>query len=68
MEQQSSSSQAGQQQQVPREAKLVSLLLSSSGVTECEPKVIQQLIEFMYRTNISCVPSMGASDSKFVLA
>lgn len=55
MEQQPSSSQAGQQQQVPREAKLVSLLLSSSGVAECEPKVIQQLIEFMYRTSMGRV-------------
>lgn len=36
-------------EQVPREAKLASLLLSSSGVSECEPKAIQQLIEFMYR-------------------
>lgn len=52
MEQQqpSTTPQTGQQQQqVPREAKLVSLLLSSSQVNECEPKVIQQLIEFMYR-------------------
>jgi hypothetical protein len=37
-------------EQVPREAKLASLLLSSSGILECEPKVIQQLLEFMYRT------------------
>lgn len=37
------------EQQIPREAKLVSLLLSSSGINECEPKVIQQILEFMYR-------------------
>jgi len=36
--------------QVPKEAKLVSLLLTSAGVPECEPKVIQQLIEFMFST------------------
>lgn len=35
--------------QVPKEAKLASLLLSSCGVSECEPKVIQQLLEFIYR-------------------
>lgn len=34
---------------VPREAKVASLLLNASGVNECEPKVIQQLLEFMYR-------------------
>lgn len=34
---------------VPREAKLVSLLLSSCGVGDCEPKVVQQLMEFMHR-------------------
>lgn len=44
-------------EQVPKEAKLVSLLLTSAGVPECEPKVIQQLIEFMFsidsRTSLS---------------
>lgn len=34
---------------VPKEAKLVSLLLSSAGVSECQPKVIPQVIEFIYR-------------------
>jgi len=35
--------------QIPREAKLASLLLNAHGVTECEPKVIQQILDFMYR-------------------
>lgn len=39
-------------EQVPKEAKLVSLLLTSAGVPECEPKVIQQLTEFMFSNNI----------------
>jgi hypothetical protein len=30
----------------------MSLLLCSSGISECEPKVIQQLLEFMYRMGI----------------
>lgn len=34
---------------MPREAKVASLILHASGVNECEPKVIQQLLEFMYR-------------------
>ena len=34
--------------QVPKEAKIVSLLLNSSGIQECEPKVVQQLMEFMF--------------------
>lgn len=36
-------------EQIPREAKLISLLLTSAGVPECEPKVIPQLLEFMFR-------------------
>lgn len=35
-------------EQVPREAKLISILLTHAGVPECEPKVIQQLSEFMF--------------------
>lgn len=36
--------------QVPKEAKIASLLLNSSGIQECEPKVVQQLMEFMFST------------------
>lgn len=35
-------------EQVPKEAKIASLLLNSSGIQECEPKVVQQLMEFMF--------------------
>ena len=38
--------------QVPKEAKIASLLLNSSGIQECEPKVVQQLMEFMFSTII----------------
>lgn len=34
--------------QVPKEAKIASLLLNSSGIQECEPKVVQQLMEYMF--------------------
>lgn len=35
--------------EIPRDAKIVSLILKSIGIDECEPKVIQQFLEFMYR-------------------
>jgi transcription initiation factor TFIID subunit 9B len=34
---------------VPREAKVVSLILRSLGIEECEPKVILQILEFAYK-------------------
>lgn len=37
-------------EQIPKEAKTVSLLLSTSGITECEPKVISFLMEFIQST------------------
>lgn len=49
---------------VPKEAKLVSLLLSSAGIGECQPKVIHQIIEFIFRTlrnswNLKTYSSLG---------
>ncbi|KAJ3184218.1 Transcription initiation factor TFIID subunit 9B [Geranomyces variabilis] len=35
--------------QLPRDAKLVSLLLQSMGVEDYEPRVVPQLLEFMHR-------------------
>ncbi|TBU10271.1 subunit 9 of transcription initiation factor IID [Hamiltosporidium tvaerminnensis] len=35
--------------QAPRDAKVVSLILRSLGIEECEPKVIIQLLEFAYK-------------------
>ena len=34
---------------LPKDAKIISLLLKNHGIEECEPKVIQMLIEFGYR-------------------
>lgn len=34
---------------LPKEAKIISLLLKNHGIDECEPKVVQQLIDFGYR-------------------
>lgn len=34
---------------LPRDAKIISLLLKNHGIDECEPKVIQMLIEFAYK-------------------
>eukprot|EP01104_Vermistella_antarctica_P001310 TRINITY_DN11366_c0_g1_i1.p1 TRINITY_DN11366_c0_g1~~TRINITY_DN11366_c0_g1_i1.p1 ORF type:complete len:172 (+),score=41.79 TRINITY_DN11366_c0_g1_i1:112-627(+) len=34
---------------VPRDAKTIALILASMGVEEYEPRVVNQLLEFMYR-------------------
>lgn len=33
----------------PRDAKIISVILRSLGIEECEPKVIIQLLEFSYK-------------------
>jgi Transcription initiation factor IID TAFII31 subunit len=33
--------------QIPKEARIISLLLANSAVTECEPKVVSFLMEFI---------------------
>lgn len=33
----------------PRDAKIISIILRSLGIEECEPKVIVQLLEFAYK-------------------
>lgn len=33
----------------PRDAKVISMILRSLGIEECEPKVIIQLLEFAYK-------------------
>lgn len=38
---------------VPREAKLISLILRSLGIEECEPKVLIQLLEYCYKYSTS---------------
>ncbi|ORX89190.1 TFIID-31kDa-domain-containing protein [Basidiobolus meristosporus CBS 931.73] len=39
-------------QPVPNDAKLVSLILESLGVEDCEPRVIHQLMEFAHRYTV----------------
>ena len=36
---------------IPRDAKVVEEILSSMDVDEWDPKVVHQLLEFMYRTD-----------------
>jgi transcription initiation factor TFIID subunit 9B len=45
--------------QVPKEAKVASLLLNSSGIQECEPKVVQQIMEFMFSTRLNEAASVS---------
>ena len=37
---------------LPKDAKIISLLLKNHGIDECEPKVVQMLIEFAYRHTV----------------
>ncbi len=39
-------------EEVPMDAKIVALLLKSMGVEDYEPRVINQLLEFMNSKNI----------------
>lgn len=41
-------SSQNQNNELPRDAKLIQLILSSMGVEEYEPRVVNQLMEFMY--------------------
>ncbi|KAK9721138.1 Transcription initiation factor TFIID subunit 9 [Basidiobolus ranarum] len=41
-----------EQQPVPNDAKLVSLILESLDVEDCEPRVIHQLMEFAHRYTV----------------
>ncbi|OMH80525.1 Transcription initiation factor TFIID subunit 9 [Zancudomyces culisetae] len=34
---------------IPRDVKLMGILLKSMGVEDCDPNVIDQLLEFAYR-------------------
>lgn len=36
----------------PRDAKVISLILRTLGIEECEPKVIIQILEFVYKYSI----------------
>ena len=48
--------------QVPKEAKIASLLLNSSGIQECEPKVVQQLMEYMFSKSNFAVKFLISSE------
>lgn len=36
--------------EVPRDAKVMSMILKSMGVDQYEPRVVNQILEFMYST------------------
>ena len=40
---------------LPRDAKIISAILRSLGIEECEPKVIIQLLEFAYKYSVGVV-------------
>lgn len=37
---------------IPTDAKIISVLLKTNGISECEPAVIQKLLEFSYRYSV----------------
>lgn len=41
--------QAQSKDQVPRDSRVMQLILQAAGVEEYEPKVVQQLLEFAHR-------------------
>lgn len=40
---------SSQRDKIPRDSKVMELILRSAGVEEFEPKVVQQLLEFAHR-------------------
>ena len=36
--------------QIPRDAQVIQAILKDMGITEYEPRVVNQLLEFVYRT------------------
>jgi hypothetical protein len=41
--------QAQSKDQVPRDSRVMQLILQAAGVEDYEPKVVQQLLEFAHR-------------------
>ena len=56
----------------PQDASIVHSILQSMGVEACEPRVVQQLLEFQYKytTQVSAVVEQGliCTDTVFVEA
>lgn len=40
---------SAQQKQLPKDAQVITSILKEAGITEYEPRVINQLLEFTYR-------------------
>jgi transcription initiation factor TFIID subunit 9B len=43
---------------IPRDAKIIALILQSMGIQDCEPRVIEQLLEFIH-SNIRQLLNLG---------
>lgn len=43
---------------IPGDAKSIALLLRSSGITNYDPKIINQLLDFMHRTYYTDLPDL----------
>ncbi|RIB02825.1 transcription initiation factor IID, 31kD subunit-domain-containing protein [Gigaspora rosea] len=49
-----------QRDQVPRDSKVMELIIRSAGVSDFEPKVVQQLLEFTHRYTIDVIQDAAA--------
>ncbi|CAG8491932.1 10379_t:CDS:2 [Acaulospora morrowiae] len=54
------SQMSSQRDKVPRDAKVMELILRSAGVEDFEPKVVQQLLEFAHRYTIDVIQDASA--------
>ncbi|CAG8473204.1 3695_t:CDS:2 [Diversispora eburnea] len=51
---------SSQRDKIPRDSKVMELILRSAGVEEFEPKVVQQLLEFAHRYTIDVIQDASA--------
>ncbi|CAG8724861.1 3195_t:CDS:2 [Dentiscutata erythropus] len=56
----SNNAQPLQRDQVPRDSKVMELIIRSAGVSDFEPKVVQQLLEFTHRYTIDVIQDAAA--------
>lgn len=45
---------SGYVKHIPKDAQVIASIMKDMGITDYEPKVINQLLEFTYRTYIYC--------------
>lgn len=63
---------AVQQRQMPKDALVIVSILKELGITDYEPRVINQLLEFTYskysRLDVTFLLRLGPSMARFILS